>query len=220
MSKVDLEHVCAQLSTHPSVVGRAKFFNSAVLLPLVARDGEYDVVFEKRSAQVRQGGEVCFPGGKIEPECDAHSQATAVRETCEELGVDPARIHVLGALGTLVTAMGVAVDAYVGTLDISGVEALAIQTSEVAEVFTVPLRWFCEHPPQTYHARLDIQPSATDDKGQNVELFPAARLGLPERYTRPWGGKVYPIYVYETPQGVIWGITAELLHEFVRKIVG
>ena len=39
---------------------------SAVLVPLVRQDGEYCLLYEIRSANVRQPGEVCFPGGKRE----------------------------------------------------------------------------------------------------------------------------------------------------------
>ena len=40
---------------------------SAVLVPLVRQNGEYCLLYEIRSAAVRQPGEVCFPGGKREP---------------------------------------------------------------------------------------------------------------------------------------------------------
>ena len=37
----------------------------AVVLPLLERDGEMHILFEVRSPGISQGGEVCFPGGRI-----------------------------------------------------------------------------------------------------------------------------------------------------------
>ena len=57
----------------------------AVLCPLVEKpDGLY-LLFEVRAAGLRQGGEVCFPGGRV----DAGESAVdcALRETEEELGL-------------------------------------------------------------------------------------------------------------------------------------
>ena len=56
---------------------------TAVLIPLVEKEGQLHVLFELRSANVAQGGEVSFPGGHLEPGEDA-AQAV-VREACEEL---------------------------------------------------------------------------------------------------------------------------------------
>ena len=39
---------------------------NAVLIPLVDREGELSILFEVRQAGIRQGGEICFPGGMIE----------------------------------------------------------------------------------------------------------------------------------------------------------
>ena len=72
---------------------------SAVLVPLVEKDGVWHLLYEVRSSTIRQGGEVCFPGGHREAgetivEC-------ALRETREELGINPAHIEVLGQLDYL-----------------------------------------------------------------------------------------------------------------------
>ena len=39
---------------------------SAVLVPLVEKDGVWHLLYEVRSSTIRQGGEVCFPGGHRE----------------------------------------------------------------------------------------------------------------------------------------------------------
>ena len=43
------------------------------------------------------GGEICFPGGGVE-DCDPTLSHTALRESAEELGLEQASVHVLGAL--------------------------------------------------------------------------------------------------------------------------
>ena len=84
---------------------------AAVLLMLFERDGEPWLVFTRRTHHVAQHkGEISFPGGGRDEE-DADLQATAVRETVEELGVDPDDITVVGrldALPTFVTGYNVA----------------------------------------------------------------------------------------------------------------
>jgi len=73
---------------------------SSVLLlfgPLADGSGE-DVVLTERAHTLRsQPGQVSFPGGKREPE-DASATAAALRETQEEVGIDPATVEVVADL--------------------------------------------------------------------------------------------------------------------------
>ena len=62
----------------------------AVLVPLVERAGEACLIFEVRAETLgRQPGEVCFPGGHMEPE--EEPAGCALRETEEELGIPAER---------------------------------------------------------------------------------------------------------------------------------
>jgi len=100
-----------KLGKRDSVIGKDKYFNSAVLIPLIRIKNEYHLLFEKRSLNIRQGGEVSFPGGQYDNNTDNDFQQTAIRETEEELGIGAQKIDMLGKLGTLVAPMGVSVDA-------------------------------------------------------------------------------------------------------------
>lgn len=76
---------------------------AAVLLMLFERDGEPWLVFTKRTHQVQHHkGEISFPGGARDDE-DRDLEQTAVRETVEELGVDPSAVRVVGRLDGIPT---------------------------------------------------------------------------------------------------------------------
>ena len=49
-------------------------------------------------------------------------------------------------------------------------------------------------------------------------LFPAQKLGLPEKYHQPWGGNKMRILVYNTEYDTIWGITAEIIHNLIQLL--
>ncbi len=70
---------------------------SAVLMLLYQKSGEWYTVFIKRTQdQSVHSGQISFPGGKQEPL--ETLLGTALRETREELGVDPSAIEILGQL--------------------------------------------------------------------------------------------------------------------------
>jgi 8-oxo-dGTP pyrophosphatase MutT (NUDIX family) len=77
--------------------------DAAVLIMLFERDGEPWMVFTRRTHTVQHHkGEISFPGGARDPE-DPDLEATAIRETVEELGIDPSEITIVGRLDELPT---------------------------------------------------------------------------------------------------------------------
>ena len=101
------------------------YLRSAVLVPLVRREGRLGVLFEVRSAALTsQPGDISFPGGRIELD-DAGAEAAAVRETREELSLPDSAIEVT-TLAAALAELGVGrVD--VLKMDIEGAEIQAIQ---------------------------------------------------------------------------------------------
>ena len=217
MDTNDLEQLKKKLPLTPGILGKEKLFNSSVLIPLVLKNKEYYFLFQKRAKNIRQGGEICFPGGKIDPGIDKTPRDTAIRETIEELGIKKKNIKITGRLDTLVTALGISIDPFIGTLELNNINELNINKDEVEEVFLLPVRHFCDNPPENYHIHLKAQPHYYED-GEKIVTFPAKELGLPDRYSNTWGSIKHKILLYPTGKGAVWGMTAELIYEVVRKL--
>ena len=109
--------------------------DAAVLVPLVERDGGDRLVFNRRRDDLPwHAGQVCFPGGARDPGEDA--VACALRESHEEMGIDPAGVRLLGRLPDRVSIAGFRVAVIVGRIDPDRVYRL--HEAEVAEAFEVP----------------------------------------------------------------------------------
>lgn len=115
--------------------------NAAVLVPLLMDTDLSDarVLFTVRTHALRvHAGEVCFPGGRSEPD-DADAVATALRETQEETGIAPALVRPVGYLDAFETITGFVVTPVVGFVD--SAHRLQPDPAEVEEVFDVPLAY-------------------------------------------------------------------------------
>jgi 8-oxo-dGTP pyrophosphatase MutT (NUDIX family) len=74
-----------------------------VLVPLFFRDGLLHLLFTRRSQKVRyHKGEISFPGGGYHKE-DGSLVQTALRETFEEIGLEPQNVEVIGELDDVPT---------------------------------------------------------------------------------------------------------------------
>ena len=69
-----------------------------MLLPLYGWPGDPGLIFTERRADLRRhAGEISFPGGRPD-DGDADLRATALRETEEEIALDPAQVRIGEAL--------------------------------------------------------------------------------------------------------------------------
>lgn len=115
---------------------------AAVLVPLLATPQGLEVLFTRRTDNLRNhAGQVSFPGGAAETH-DADATATALREAEEEIGLSPAAIDVLGFLGPHVTISGFCVSPVVGY--VARPPTLTADSGEVAEIFSVPLDYLMQ----------------------------------------------------------------------------
>ena len=217
MKMDDIDRIKNNLPRIPGIHSKDEYFNSVVLLLLVKIQDEYHIILEERGSSIKQGGEICFPGGKREE--DEPIELTAVRETTEEIGIPGERIQIVGQLDTVVASMGAVIDVFVGVTDMD-VMQLTINPTEVERVFTLPLSYFKNNQPEEYSVMVQVHSSYRDtETDKEVVLLPVEELGLPSRYHTPWGGYKNKIFVYRTPEGIIWGITARILYDFCKRLI-
>lgn len=200
---MDISSLRSYYSGHvPSLMGERG--GSAVLVPLVRQNGEYCLLYEIRSASVRQPGEVCFPGGKRE---DGESAVQcALRETWEELGIPESAVTVIGEMDFIHIRAGSLLRPVLGEVDPAALAAMHPAPEEVAGTFLLPLRELKAHPPEVYLYR---QPVEAPD-------FPYADAGVPADYPwRPWRLEV-PVY-HGLPYH-LWGITARITMDLLAHL--
>lgn len=110
---------------------------AAVLIPLIESQRGIQVVLTKRTQHLRHhAGQICFPGGRQEPE-DADLKATALREYEEELGVSTEGIDIVGQLPDYPVISQFIIRPYLGFLP--NEPKWNPDPGEVADIFTVPL---------------------------------------------------------------------------------
>jgi 8-oxo-dGTP pyrophosphatase MutT (NUDIX family) len=110
---------------------------AAVLVPLIRREPQLTVLLTLRTDDLpSHGGQVAFPGGKID-EADVGPLQAALREAREETGLDPRLVEPLGYLDVYQTRTGFRIVPVVGLVDPR--VRLSPAAGEVADVFEVPL---------------------------------------------------------------------------------
>ena len=110
---------------------------AAVLAGLVPRAEGTQVLLTRRTDGLRHhGGQVSFPGGRVEP-TDADVVAAALRESHEEIALPATQAVPLGFLDPFTTISGFRVVPVVAVIDPSFVPQP--EPNEVADVFEVPL---------------------------------------------------------------------------------
>ncbi|MBG9589799.1 NUDIX hydrolase [Cytobacillus firmus] len=202
---MEIEKLAKRLRNRtPIILGSERFSKFAILLPLVEINNEVHVLFEVRSLKMRrQPGEVCFPGGRIDPE-DRDEEHTAIRETSEELGVDEDSITNVSPLDYMIS-FGQIIYPYAGI--IQNPDKIVPNPDEVEEVFTVPLSFLKKVKPETYHVNFKVEPE---------ENFPFDLIAGGENYN--WQTRRAEEVFYYFQDKVIWGLTARILKHFLEII--
>lgn len=187
------------------ILGQENAFKSAVLLPLLEINGETCILFEKRAADMKmQPGEICFPGGAVDPS-DPNPEYAAIRETSEELGIVTANIQLISALDIFVSPFGAIIYPYAGSID--NPYEISINPAEVEEIFTVPLQYLLDQQPIEQKLVLKV------DFPENYpfELVPGGR-------NYPYRNAYIPQQFYLWEDRIIWGLTARILHHFLNLL--
>ncbi len=203
---MDLEKMKNGLNQNqPLFIGEDTAMRFAVLIPLVQVNEEWHVLFEVRSLTMRkQPGDISFPGGRIDP-TDATPADAAIRETHEELGVNPARIRILGQMSAFIPNSSYVVYPFVGIIDDHLTHQ--INKEEVEKVFTVPVKWLLNHQP--YKHLVPMQPMPLTD-------FPYDKIANGNQYQ--WRAREIEEWFYDYEQYTIWGLTARILRHFIDTL--
>ena len=121
---------------------------AAVLLPLIQLDGLWHLIYTLRSVRLEDhSGQVSFPGGSWEPG-DGSLIETALRESQEEIGLNPGSVHVLGCMAQVAMITRFVVTPVVGIVDWPTL--LTVNPDEVDRVFSIPLDWLADPENQEY----------------------------------------------------------------------
>lgn len=162
---------------------------ASVLVPIVARPDELTMLFTRRTAHLRNhSGQIAFPGGGAEPG-DASVEVTALREAHEEIGLEPARVEVLGRLSDYHTRTDFRITPVVGL--VAPPFELRLDAHEVDEAFEVPLSFLLDPANHMRHQR--------EFQGRTVPFY-----AIPYRDYYIWGataGMLINLYRFLAGEG-------------------
>jgi len=112
---------------------------AAVLVPFVFTNGEWYLLFTKRTTNVAtHRGEISFPGGAAENE-DKDLIQTAIREACEEIGLCDESIHIIGVMKPVPTVSNYCVLPVICI--VKWPKDLQLNPSEVETILLIPVNW-------------------------------------------------------------------------------
>ena len=186
----------------PYINGWERMRRAAIIIPLVEVNNEVCILFEVRAKKLNsQPGDICFPGGKIDG--NELPKEAALREMFEELGME--NIDIINELDIVVRYDGIIIHPYLGI--IKDINEISINESEVDHVFYVSLNYLLSHEPLEVNSKL---------KFERPEEFPYDLIVNKENYKFREANHRSLFYKYENYN--IWGITAEMLKNFLEKL--
>lgn len=121
---------------------------AAILIPLCIVEGKVSLLYTLRAASLNSHrGQVSFPGGVQDAIDDASYEATALRETHEEIGIGADEFRIWGRGNEVLASNGrTRVLPIIGQLrkGVLDVERLVVNRHEVDDVFAVALQDLCD----------------------------------------------------------------------------
>ncbi|TPP62066.1 Nucleoside diphosphate-linked moiety X motif 8 mitochondrial [Fasciola gigantica] len=225
----------------PYVVFRKVTKPAAVLIPLCIVRNVPAIMFLRRSMRLRtHPGEIGFPGGKCDPHDDGDMIRTALRETQEEIGIDPESVDIwyqlprmdgrsslypiLGFCGhvtvpedeaTLTTFRNIS--APLGSAERP--HQLRLNVDEVSYAFFRSVDWLCDVNNLAHtdiRARSVYSFQSTEHRLRNSD--PPKRDSLPHhfRYVLPAYGNLAHT---GSPGPRIWGLTAIMTYRVLHCLI-
>lgn len=185
---------------------RNKIFESAVMICILNCEGKDYLVLEKRAKGIRQAGEISFPGGKKDEE-DKSFLETAIRETIEELGIKSENIENVEYFGSFFFIMGVLVESFICYLKVEKISDILYNKDEVEKLLFVPIDFFLKNDAIIEEVEI-----------WNKTVFDPKKYKFTERYEEKWKFPNRKIYIYMYGDECIWGMTAEIIFEFIKTL--
>lgn len=179
---------------HPMLKQNQTYKAAAVLIAIVDREGEANVLLTQRTEHLSShSGQVAFPGGKIDS--GESPQQAALREADEEVGLHASQLRLLGTFGTYFTGSGYSIAPVVAMVE--GEPELTINEDEVAASFEVPLAYLMDETNHSRQSRMFL----------DTEVF---------YYSIPYQDMA------STPpvERRIWGVTAGIIRMVKDRIFG
>ncbi len=162
---------------------------AAVLVPFLRLDKQWHILFTRRTDTLPEhSGQVAFPGGRADPE-DPSPEATALRESYEEIGLPSENVRLMGRLEPFLTVTNYMITPVIGRV-IEWPYPLKLEEVEVKRAFTIPLTWL-------------VDPSHRELR-QRALPFPHAPLWV--------------IYFQAYDGEVLWGVSAQIMLNLLRVL--
>ena len=147
---------------------------AAVLVPLIWRDSDWQILMIKRAEHLpHHAGQISFPGGALDAS-DKGLVDTALREAHEEISLTPPLVEVTGSLLPVRSPAGFIVQPIVGIVGGGIFDDLRPDPAEVDSIFTLPLAHIGE--PENF----SLVPRQTDGRDDSYWV-----VSHPEHYI--WG---------------------------------
>lgn len=181
------KHIKGKLaSREKSVLNYPEYRKAAVMILFLEKDGTPHVLLTRRTDRVStHKGQVSFPGGGYDSS-DRDFLQTALRETREEVGINPGDIEVLGEFDEFMTISGFHVHVFAGALN-SAID-YNISTDEIDEILEVPFSLFCS---EKYTSREQIHFNGMDYEIYYYTYAGCVIWGMTARILTDFGRKIF-----------------------------
>jgi 8-oxo-dGTP pyrophosphatase MutT (NUDIX family) len=135
---MNVEKIAAILKARrPELIAGNGHKPAGVLIPIQERPaGDYLVLTQRGEHLPTHRGQIAFPGGRVDVD-DRDIFHTALRESHEEIGIDPEQVRILGRLDEFTAGYGLVVTPVVGVIPPDC--AFRIDPRETAGVASVPI---------------------------------------------------------------------------------
>lgn len=121
---------------------------AAVLLLFHYKNDSLYLIMTQRSKNLKHhNGEMSFPGGKYDGSQDEGLLQTALRETAEEIGLNPEKIEIWGRIDDLPTLTGYIIRPFIGFVESNGISLnFEKNQTEVEEIVEIPFDFLLNLP--------------------------------------------------------------------------